>query len=264
MQRMTTLPRLDNPSRLAIFVDFDGTLVEIAERPERVVLAARTRAALAALDVATGGAVAIVTGRDIVTVDGFLAPLRLPVAGVHGLTRRDASGHTRAPVDTSLALAQVAELLAPLLRQAPELLAERKSAAIALHYRARPDLEGACIATMRAIVSLLPELHIKTGKMVVEVKLGSADKGTAVREFMQEEPFAGRQPFFAGDDVTDEDAFAVVNAMSGTTIKIGHGPSLAAWRASTTVEFLDWLYALAEQLSMQRTDHHANQRSGKP
>ncbi len=243
-----SLPNLSDPNRIALFLDFDGTLVAIAERPEDVRLDAETRAAIAALDRLLSGALAIITGREIATVDAFLAPLHLSVAGVHGLTRRDALGRTlMSAVDQAL-VQRIEEAVAPLVAAHPGLLVERKFGAVALHYRAHPELEGACIEVMERAVAGTPNAELRRGKMVIEAKARGASKGTAVANYMAEPPFAGRVPVFAGDDVTDEDAFAEVNARGGVSIKIGAGDTHAAYRAAGTDEFLAWLRRLPTDL----------------
>jgi trehalose 6-phosphate phosphatase len=199
----------------------------------------------------TGGAVAIITGREIADLDQFLAPLHLPAAGVHGLTRRSRSGENHAfPLDTHF-LRQAELLLAPLVLSEPGLLLERKSNAVALHYRARPELETIAGAVMERLAAECSGIQIKRGKMVFEAKPGSADKGTAILDFMKEEPFAGRRPLFVGDDVTDEDAFAIVNALDGISIKIGQGNTAARVRADSTAAFLEWLHTTAAKLQRE-------------
>jgi trehalose 6-phosphate phosphatase len=238
-----SLPILRAPDEVAFFLDFDGTLVEVAERPDAVRLTERTRDALSRLTDATGGAVAVITGREIADLDRFLAPLRLPAAGVHGLTRRTLLGESlAAPIDEEF-LRHAELLLAPLVLSEPGLLLERKSNAVALHYRARPDLEAACRDAMDELAAVSRGIQIKRGKMVFEAKPAIADKGTAVLDFLKEAPFAGRRPFFAGDDQTDEDAFAAVNKLDGITVKIGLGATIAQHRAAGTAMFLDWLHA---------------------
>src|SRR6266852_1598632 len=140
-----TLPDLRHPDQLALFLDFDGTLVAIANRPDDVRLDPETREALADLNGLLGGALAIVTGREIAAVDRFLAPLRLSIAGVHGLMRRDARGRTwTSPFDAGLPAA-IEKAVSPLLQKYPGLLVERKFGAVALHYRDHPELEQASI-----------------------------------------------------------------------------------------------------------------------
>jgi trehalose 6-phosphate phosphatase len=243
-----TLPDLRNPDQLALFLDFDGTLVAIASRPDDVQLDPETRDALANLNELLAGALAIVTGRDIAAVDRFLAPLQLSMAGVHGLMRRDAQGHTYASVFDSRLPAAIEQAVVPLVEKHPGLLVERKYGALALHYRAHPELEQLSVKAMENIVGVLRETEIKHGKMVVEVKAAGGNKGTAIADFLKEKPFAGRQAVFAGDDATDEDAFVLVNARGGISIKIGPGATQATYRAAGTDEFLAWLRQLPAQL----------------
>jgi trehalose 6-phosphate phosphatase len=244
-----TLPHLRNPDQYALFLDFDGTLVAIADRPDDVRLDPGTRVALADLNQLLGGAVAIITGREIAVVDRFLAPLRLSIAGVHGLMRRDARGRTwTSPFDAGLPEA-IERAVSPLLKKYPDLLVERKFGAVALHYRDHPELEQASIDALESAVCELKHTEIKRGKMVVEVKAIGGNKGAAVADFLKEEPFAGRRAVFAGDDVTDEDAFVLVNSRSGISIKVGPGATAATHRTSGTAEFLDWLRRLPAQLA---------------
>ncbi len=242
------IPDLSDPERVALFLDFDGTLVAIAERPGDVKLDPATRHALAELSRRLSGALAIITGRDIAVVDEFLAPLKLPIAGVHGLTRRDALGRLHAPaVDAGLAEA-VTRAVAPILALHPGLLLERKYGAIALHFRARPDLERLCIETMENAVAALAGTELKRGKMVIEAKATAGDKGAAIADYLGEPPFLGRQAVFAGDDKTDEDAFLLVNSKGGISIKIGPDESYATYTVASTAEFLVWLRQLPAKL----------------
>jgi trehalose 6-phosphate phosphatase len=244
-----TLPDLCNPDEYALFLDFDGTLVAIADRPDDVRLDPGTRVALADLNGLLSGALAIVTGREIAAVDRFLAPLRLSIAGVHGLMRRDARGRTwTSPFDAGLPAA-IEKAVSPLLQKYPGLLVERKFGAVALHYRDHPELEQVSIDALESAVGELKQTEIKRGKMVVEVKAIGGNKGAAVADFLKEEPFAGRLAVFAGDDVTDEDAFVLVNARDGISIKVGPGPTAATYRTSGTAAFLEWLRRLPAQLA---------------
>jgi trehalose 6-phosphate phosphatase len=244
-----TLPDLRDPDQFALFLDFDGTLVAIADRPDDVRLDPETRDALADLDGLLGGALAIVTGREIAAVDRYLAPLRLSVAGVHGLMRRDAQGRTYTSAFDSGLPDAIERAVFPLLAKHPGLLVERKYGALALHYRDHPELEQASIEAVESAVGELHEAEIKRGKMVVEVKAIGGDKGAAVADFLKEKPFAGRCPVFAGDDMTDEDAFVLVNARDGISIKVGPGATHATFRAAGTAEFLEWLRGLPAQLA---------------
>jgi trehalose 6-phosphate phosphatase len=143
------------------------------------------------------------------------------------------------------ALARASAELKIMVEQHPGLLLELKGQTIALHYRSRPDLEAASYEAVKNAVRGRPGLKMIEGKMVVEITPSGADKGRAVRDFLREPPFTGRRPIYAGDDVSDEDAFAVVNALGGITIKIGPGPSAACYRADDIPELLTWLDAVS-------------------
>jgi len=243
-----TLPDLSDSERIALFLDFDGTLVAIADRPDEVQLDLSTRKALMHLDTLLGGAVAIITGREIAAVDRFLDPLRLSIAGVHGLTRRDAQGQVHRPAVDGGFTSAIERVLHPLLQKHPALFLEYKYGAVALHYRSHPELEHTCIALMEAAVEELPGVELKRGKMVVEAKAVGGNKGAAIADYLNEKPFAGRRAVFAGDDVTDEDAFVLVNARDGVSIKVGPGDTSATYRAAGTGEFLSWLRQLPAKL----------------
>ena len=210
----------------ALFLDFDGTLVDLAQQPEDVVVPPSLVATLRDLHAYLGGAVAVISGRPMEQLDAFLAPLRLPMAGVHGSERRAADGtlslHATYPLDEVQRAAQA------LADQHPALRLEAKRGSLALHYRQAPQLEALCLDTLRAAVEASPGLTLMRGKMVVEAKPGGASKGMAIDAFMHEEPFAGRQPVFIGDDFTDEVGFTVVQRRGGMGVKVGGGPS-AAW-----------------------------------
>jgi trehalose 6-phosphate phosphatase len=246
-----TLPDLSDSERIALFLDFDGTLVAIADRPDEVQLDLSTRKALMHLDTLLGGAIAIITGREIAAVDRFLDPLRLSIAGVHGLTRRDALGQMHRPAVDGGFTSAIENALYPLLQKHPALFLEYKYGAVALHYRSHPELEQACIALMETAVDALPGVELKRGKMVVEAKAVGGNKGAAIADYLNEKPFAGRRAVFAGDDVTDEDAFVLVNARDGVSIKVGPGETNATYRAAGTGEFLEWLRQLPGKLEGQ-------------
>lgn len=215
----------------ALFLDFDGTLVDIADQPEAVHVPQALIDTLARLQTYVGGALAVISGRPIDQIDGFLAPLRLPTAGVHGAERRNAQG------EMSLlnihSLAQVEAVAAALVARHPQLLVETKRGSIALHYRQAPALEALCLEAMEAAVGQSPGLTLLRGKMVVEAKPGGASKGHAIEAFLHEAPFAGHTPVFVGDDVTDEVGFSTVQRLGGLGIKVGEGATVAWQRLAS-------------------------------
>lgn len=225
----------------ALFLDFDGTLVDLAPQPEAVQLVAGLVPALARLSTQLGGALAIISGRTISDLDGFLAPLRLPAAAEHGAQRRAAGG-----LAVSLAapdLQEVARRAAELMVRHPGLRVEVKSAAVALHYRHAPELEALCLQVMQEAAARTPGVELLRGKFVFEVKPAGVSKGTAIEAFMAEPPFAGRVPLFAGDDTTDEAGFSAVQFMGGEGIKVGEGTTLARYRCASAAALRQWLGA---------------------
>lgn len=242
---MQTPPRLTPDA--ALFLDFDGTLVALAETPEAIEVPPALVALLTDLHELLGGALAIVSGRQIDAIDRFLAPLRLPAAGEHGVQRRDAEGRMQEQRAPDLGF--VLEACNELAGAHPGLLVERKHAAIALHYRMAPDLEAVCREAMVRVLDGQPQLELLHGKFVFEVKPAGINKGIAIDAFMHEAPFAGRVPVFAGDDTTDESGFAVVQPRGGIAIKVGSGPTQALHRLDSTLAVYEWLLEARDLLA---------------
>ncbi len=231
----------------ALFLDFDGTLVDIAETPDGVRVPPTLVETLRELHHFMGGALALVSGRQIDALDRFLAPLILPAAGEHGVQRRNADGELLERHAPDLAtVVQAANMLST---HFPGLIVERKAAAVAVHYRLAPQYEEVCRSTMSNAVLDNPSLEVLFGKCVVEVKLAGINKGVAIEEFLQEPPFAGRSPFFLGDDTTDESGFSVVQAARGIAVKVGTGPSGALHRLADSAAVLCWLEAARDAMA---------------
>ena len=227
----------------AVFLDVDGTLVEIAARPELAQPTPRVRRLMSRLASTVGGAVALVSGRSIAGLDELFAPLVLPAAGLHGLERRDANGCVHFASRTEGRLHGVKTELMAFAENHGGLLIEDKGMTLALHYRGAPHLERAAQEKIGELAATLgDEFQIQRGKMVLELRPSGHNKGTAISEFMQESPFAGRTPVFVGDDVTDEAGFDVVNRLGGHSVRVGvDASSTARWRAGDVEEVLTWL-----------------------
>jgi len=248
---------------VAFFLDFDGTLADFSDDPAAVALPPSESRSLEKLKRATGSAIAIISGRSIADLERLIAPLELPLAGVHGLERRNAQGEMlRMPTNEAVLLKARNRLRTFSLGHAG-ILVEEKPGSIALHYRKRPELEAPCMATVRTIVDANPGLQLLHGKMVIEIKAGQATKADAIRAFMREEPFTGRHPVFAGDDATDEDAFPVMKALGGTSIKVGPGPTQATYRAASIDEFRSWLGRVARRFRESGVKAPAGGADGK-
>lgn len=233
----------------ALFLDVDGSLLDIAHRPDAVHVAPDLCDILARLGTALDGALALISGRSIADLDRLFSPMVLPMAGQHGLERRDADGRRSQPPAHPVGFAAAEAALAEFVTAHPGTRLERKSHALALHFREAPKVAHAARAAAAAAAALThPPLTVTTGKMVVELRVGGADKGAAIRALLDTPPFRGRRPVFVGDDVTDEDGFAAVNALNGESILVGERPTQARWRISSAGALRMWLRTLAQQL----------------
>ena len=239
--------------QLAIFTDFDGTLVELAETPDAVevddTLADQLQRAVNELD----SAFAVLTGREIADIDKFLAPLHLPIAGAHGTQRRRADGFVET-VDPAIVLGaeEIAHAVEALVHANPTLLLEAKEGAVALHYRQAPELEAAVRIAMEEAVHNVPDFTLVPGKMVLEARPRAASKGEDLRAFMREEPFLGRTPIFIGDDTTDEDAFIAALDLGGVGIKLGDGETAARMRIPNVASVHSLIRGLGDIVARDR------------
>ena len=232
-------------SDCALFLDIDGTLLDLASTPDRVVVDDEILAELDSLARALQGAVALVTGRAIRDADKLFHGLRFPIAGQHGFERRAADGSLHQYAPQSASLLQLRTELTRLAARHPGLILEDKGATLALHYRLVPRLAAHVHRIVRAEIARLAaegsNLSLQRGKRIVEILPDGMDKGTAILEYMKEPPFRGRLPVFIGDDVTDELGFAAVERLGGWAIKVGAGPTRARYRLPHVAAVRRWL-----------------------
>ncbi len=218
----------------ALFLDLDGTLLDIAPAPDAVTVPPGLVATLDALTRGLGGALAIVTGRARETTDRLLAPLR-PAGGFgHGAELRDATGH----IDSMPAIpGDWTPRLARDIAAWPGVILETKPHGIALHYRAAPERRD---ATRAALLALLrghdDDYALLPAHMAFEIRPRAATKARALRTLMRAAPFAGRRPVFIGDDVTDEEGMEAARDFGGIGLHVGRdftgGPAqVRAWLA---------------------------------
>lgn len=246
---MTRAPRNLDVSASALFLDVDGTLLELRDNPADVradrLLIALLKAAESCLD----GAMSLISGRPIDDIDRIFDPVRFPAAGAHGAELRLAEDAPVAVADASLPDGIVARLR-EFVASRDALLLEEKHTGISLHYRNAPQLETTC---RHFIAGLLPELEedyrLIDGKMVLELAPRANDKGAAIREMLRHAPFHERRPVFIGDDVTDEDGFRAVNELGGVSIRVGSGAATAArYTLDDVDDVLAWLRSIVERV----------------
>ncbi len=238
---------MDDPSKWAIFLDIDGTLLDLALSPEAVAVPAGLADVLNRLSARLGGALALVTGRSLGFVDQLFQPFSFPVAGLHGADIRAADG--------SVSLAGITpefeglkEALAEEMLAMPGVLVEDKGAAVAAHYRLAPDYRDVVEERMRHYAEMAGSgWALQLGKMVFEIRPARSSKGDAVQFFLQQPPFAGRLPMTIGDDLTDESMFAVANARGGYSIRVGQRsePTSALSQARTP----DFVRAMLKEMA---------------
>jgi trehalose 6-phosphate phosphatase len=234
----------------ALFLDVDGNLLEIAARPDEVIVEPALVDLLRRLSLRCSGAIALVSGRSIAVLDELFGQLLLPAAGLHGFERRNANGmYCRHALPAGEVLSGVRCALARIAARDPCLVLEDKRFSLALHYRQAPHLEDAIIAEVLPVAaSAASDLELQRGKMVIELRPRSANKATAVAEFMGEAPFAGRMPVYMGDDLTDEPAFEWVNVRGGLSIAVDVSrETAAATHLDSVSEARGWLRSLLMQ-----------------
>jgi trehalose 6-phosphate phosphatase len=237
---------------IALFLDVDGTLVEIEREPGAVHVPERLCRILADLLSVGDGALALVSGRSLAQIDRLFAPLCLSAAGLHGLERRNLlTGVVRSEPDPAI-LAPARQRLERFAGRHPGVLLEDKGLTLALHYRNAPGIEHDAKALVQAVVAASGgALVVLEGKMVLELKPPGCDKGEAIAAFMAEPPFRGRRPVFAGDDVTDEAGFATINRLGGISIRIGADlrPTAARYAHQDVSSMQDWLLGLLDAIA---------------
>ena len=228
-----------------LFLDVDGTLLELADHPGAVSVDPALSQLLTQLRSAASGAVALVSGRTLADLDRLFDDLKLPLAGLHGCERRNARGELHvAPI----AIEQLAEVRAGIERLVARhegIFLEDKGAGLALHFLRARELEHELRAEVALLAApLVPKFALLDGHAVIEVKPAAHTKDSAVSAFMEEEPFRGRLPIFIGDDTTDYGGFAAVRRFGGLAIAVG--PRVKSeWWLPGPADVRQWLGELA-------------------
>lgn len=240
-------PPLDLLRHAALFLDFDGTLVDLHDRPEAVVVDARLAILVTRLSDALAGRVAIISGRPVASIRALFGDPAFAISGSHGLEVAWPDGRmTRA--ERPAALDRIVASMQAFATATPGILVEDKPLGAALHYRTAPAAEAAAQALAHRLADD-SGLHLQTGKMMIEIRVPGADKGTALQALMRAPAMAGHRPVFLGDDDTDEPAMIAAAALGGAGVLIGEPrPTAAAWRLDGVAATLSWLEAATESL----------------
>ena len=248
MKSLVPAPSLD----WCLFLDVDGTLIELAETPFDTRASDDLKRLLGHVAERLDGALALVSGRSIEYLDVLFAPLRLPAAGLHGVERRKASGAALGASFTDSQLDRARAALSLLVQGHAGTLLEDKGRTVAIHYRMAPQFEPELRQAVVEIAAQLgPNYHVQSGSMMLEIKPRGFNKGDAVKAFLQEPPFSGRTPVYAGDDLTDIDGFRVVEAEGGITIAVGDRVH-AQYRLENPAAVREWLEGVARLVDSHR------------
>lgn len=233
----TPIDSLGDPSSLALFLDIDGTLVPIAPTPAEVRPAPELPRLLARAAADLGNALAIVSGREITSIDQVTHGVVPYAAGSHGAEYRLGLGQPVLRPGQQPDLSRLEADVLDRFGRLPGLLIEPKRAGLAVHYRLAPDLGPRVRLELEALLRqrAQPDLALLQGDHVIEVRSPAHNKGGAVRRIMNESPFRGRCPIFIGDDVTDEDGFMAVQELGGTAVIVGNRRPTLATRALGSV-----------------------------
>jgi trehalose 6-phosphate phosphatase len=230
-------------SHLALFLDVDGTLLEIAATPDRVRVPASLRNTLQLSFAREQGALALLSGRSLEELDDLFAPCRFPASGKHGLEVRLPSGAILRPEIDRTALDDARRWLRSLQQEHRGLLFEDKGVALAMHFRLAPRQELMVEEVMNELAAALGgEFVVQKGKCVFELIPRGFSGRNAIAQFMAQREFAGRTPVFVSDDPMDEVGFEAVNEMGGHTIRVGKLEDTAArYRFSSVSTVVAWL-----------------------
>lgn len=247
LRGMNLRPPTCDPAVVALFLDVDGTLLNIQERPEAVISSDSLSTLLLGANVRLGGAMALISGRTIAEIDRIFAPHQFTAAGAHGVEYRVPGGQVQYHSESRVS-GEVIDELQSRLAELPGTFLELKNHGFAVHFRENPAAGPDVLAALEHARSQLGgAFHTLSGKMVHELVPDGYDKGQAIMHLMEEAPFAGRQPVFIGDDVTDEAGFAAVNALGGQSIRVGDVADSEATRALADVGAVhQWLQGLIQ------------------
>lgn len=234
-------PPLPDKASAALFLDFDGTLVEIAPRPDAIEVPARLFPLLTRLHQELDGALALVSGRALADIERHLPDFPGDIAAGHGAEFRidgvRQAGHA-APREM---LDEIAAELNALAGEVPGLLVEEKATGVVLHYRGAPDARDRARDAVEVYLDRLPGYALQTAHMAFELRPEAATKDAALTRLMASAPYVGRRPVFAGDDDTDEPALRHAMSMGGVGIRIGTRDSSVPWTLPGPAALIDLL-----------------------
>jgi trehalose 6-phosphate phosphatase len=231
----------------ALFLDIDGTLLDMARTPDAVRVPTDLQLSLVRLYDELEGALAFVSGRSLAGIDRLFAPLRTAAVGCHGVEVRGTDGNIRALAEPIPG--PVRAIFRGLVEGHPGTMLEDKIYTLALHYRLAPEAKGALEAAMKKHESVFAaeKVTFQHGKAVIDAKPLGVDKGTGVRALMRQTPFRDRTPVFGGDDTTDMDVFHILPELGGHGFSVGRAFKGVDYKFQSPRAVRQWLIHLAQE-----------------
>jgi trehalose 6-phosphate phosphatase len=237
-------PARPDPAATALFLDFDGVLVALAEMPDSIEVPDDLASLLNRLHSVFGGAVAVVSGRAAGTIERFLPGYEGDIIGSHGAERRIGGAADSHPLSGSDDVRKIQGVVRSFAALDPGFLVENKPCGVVLHFRRNPDLYAEAHRFMESLGSHFPEFRIQPAKMAVEMKPADVGKVASVRWLLEREPYADRRPIYFGDDLTDEPAMEHCIEVGGAAVKVGEGETHADHRIDSAEQvravLADW------------------------
>lgn len=224
----------------AVFLDIDGTLVDLAATPDAVIVPAYLPGLLRRMAALRGGALALVSGRALADIDVMFGP-GLAVAAEHGAILRNAAGQIFKTATESPALASLKGQLRAAVAAHPGALLEEKRFGLAIHWRGAPGFAASLTALATALAAPHPGLVLQPAHEALEIRVRGPGKDGALETFMHTPPFVGRLPVFIGDDLTDEPAIARATALGGRGLHVSRdftgGPAaIRSWLVASLID----------------------------
>ncbi|MFH7766232.1 trehalose-phosphatase [Acinetobacter sp. BSP-28] len=234
------LPYLSSDKKYCLFLDIDGTISEFHPDPSQSFIPFTTLNTLQQLSL-FNVSVIFLTGRSVRAASQLLFPLKMPIAGTHGLEIKidDNTQLNTATDDINFSLLQ--QDIQKRCHPYPQLLIENKTYSVAIHYRQCPELADIAKHIAEEVLSTYAGLTINEGKCVFELLPKQADKGQAIQTILEYLNFDEVLPLFIGDDKTDESGFKVINHLKGISIKVGSEPTHAHYRLKNVEDAADFL-----------------------
>jgi trehalose 6-phosphate phosphatase len=243
---------LARPRDYALYLDVDGTLIDLATTPHGVAVPAGLIDCLRTLSACFGGALAIITGRRVAEIDNILSPIVLPASGVHGAELRLSSGEPVTQLMPSIP-SEMVDQLSEIVRRTPGVLIEPKGPGLAIHYRLAPNAAPLILRNLEGFLQLYPDrFAIYPGQRVFEIIPTGFSKASGLTSFAQTDPFKGRIPIMIGDDIGDEPAFAMARQLSGYGLRVASenfGVDDVEFSGPQAVR--NWLASLATQWTLK-------------